>query len=102
MKFNHQITPYTKINSRWIKDLSISRNTIKVLEENIGRKISDIARSNFLTDTSPKARDIKERINKWDLIKIKSFCMPKRTAPNYKENQQYGKTYLPMIPQTRA
>ena len=53
-----------KNNSRWIKGLNISCNTIKVLEENIGRKISDI-----LTDTSPKARDIKERINKWDLIK---------------------------------
>ena len=72
MKFTHQITPYTKINSRWIKDLNISRNTIKVLEENIGRKISDIPLSNILTDMSPKARDIKERINKWDLIKLKT------------------------------
>ena len=72
--------PYTKINSRWIKDLNISHNTIKVLEENIGRKISDIPRSNILTDMSPKARDIKERRNKWDLIKIKSFCMAKASA----------------------
>ena len=55
-----------KINSRWIKDLNISCNTIKVLEENIGRKISDIPCSNVLTDTSPKACDKKERINKWD------------------------------------
>ena len=60
-----------------MKDLNISPNTIKVLEENIGRKISDIPPSNMLIDTSPKARDIKERINKWDLIKIKSFCMAK-------------------------
>ena len=102
MKPDQQLTPYTKINSRWIKDLNISHNTIKVLEENTGRKISDIPRSNILTDTSPKARDIKERINKWDLSKIKSFCMAKATAPQYKENEQYGKTYLPMIPQTRA
>ena len=94
--------PYTKINSRWIKDLNISHNTIKFLEENTDRKISDIPRSNILTDMSPKARGRKERINKWDLIKIKSFCMAKKTAPNYKENQQYGKTYLLMIPQTRA
>ena len=64
MKLNHQVTAYTKINSRWIKDLNISLDTIKVLEENIGRKISDIPHSNILTDTSPKARDIKERINK--------------------------------------
>ena len=72
--------PYTKINSRWIKDLNISHNTIKVLEENIGRKISDIPCSKILTDTSPKTREIKERINKWDLIKIKSFCMAKENS----------------------
>ena len=53
--------PYTKINSRSIKDLNISHNTIKVLEENIGRKISDIPRSNMFTEMSPKARDIKEK-----------------------------------------
>ena len=62
------------------KGLNICRNTIKVLEENIGRKISDIPYSNILTDTSPKARDIKKRINKWDLIKIKSFCMGKENS----------------------
>ena len=73
MKLDHQLIPYTKVNSRWIKDLNISHNTIKVLEENIVRKISDIPCSKILTDMSPKARDIKERINKWDLIKIKSM-----------------------------
>ena len=78
MKLNHQLTPYTKINSRWVKDLNISRNAIKVLEGNIGRKISDIPRSNILTDIFSKARDIKERINKWDLLKIKSFCRGER------------------------
>ena len=65
---------------KWIKDLNISCITIKVLQENIGRKISDIPHSNILTDTSPKARDIKERINKLDLIKIKSFCMAKENS----------------------
>ena len=80
MKLDHPLTQYTKINSSWMKDLNINHNTIKVLEENIGRKISDIPHSNILTDTSSKARDIKERINKWDLIKIKSFCMAKENS----------------------
>ena len=84
MKLDHQLTLYTKINSRWIKDLNISCNIIKVLEENIGRKISDIPRSNILTDMSPKARDIKERINRWTLIKIKSFCRAKENSVKMK------------------
>ena len=80
MKLDDQLTPYTKINSRWIKDLNISHETIKVLEENTGRKISDIPCSNIFADMSPKPRDIMERINKWDLIKIKSFCMAKENS----------------------
>ena len=79
-KRDHQFTPYTKINSRWIKDLNISHDTIKVLEENIGRKISDISRSNIFTDMSPRTRNIKRRMNKWDLVKIKSFCMAKENS----------------------
>ena len=62
-----------KINSRWVKDLNISHDTIKVLEENIGRKILDIPCSNIFTNVSSRARDIKERINKWDFIKIKKL-----------------------------
>ena len=77
MKANHQLTPYTKVNSKWIKDLKTSHDTTGVLEENIVRKISDIPRSNIFTNIFPRARDIKERINKWDLIKIKSFCTAK-------------------------
>ena len=80
MKLDHQLTAYTKINSRWIKDLDISRDTIKVLQKNTGRKISDIPCSNIFTDISPRARDIKERRNKWDLIKIKSSAWLKKTA----------------------
>ena len=57
MKLGHQLTPYTGINSRWIKDLNISHHTIKILEENIGRKISDILCSNIFTDMSPRAHD---------------------------------------------
>ena len=73
-KPDHQFTLHTKINSEWIKDLNMSHDTIKVLEENIGRKISDIPCSNIFTNTSPRAR---ERINKWDLIRITSFGMAK-------------------------
>ena len=64
MKPDHQLTPYTKINSRWIKDLHVRYDTIKVLEEDIGRKFSDIPCSNIFDDMSPRAREIKERINK--------------------------------------
>ena len=77
MKLDHQITLYTKVNSRWITDLNRSCDTIKVLKENMGRKISDILCSNIFTNMSPRARDIKERINNWDFIKIKIFCMAK-------------------------
>ena len=84
MKLNHQLTPYTKINSKWIKDLNISHDAIKVLEENIGRKISDIPHSNIFTDMSPRARHIKERINKWYLIKIfQSFNLIKNKQTNH-------------------
>ena len=102
MKFDHQLTPDTKINSRWIKDLNISRNTLKVLEENIDRNISDIPPSNILTDTSPKARDIKERINKWDLIKLKSFCMAKGNSTKIQREPIVCENMFAMISQTRA
>ena len=65
MKPDHQLPPYTKINSRWTKDLNINGDTMEVLEENIGRKISDIQCSNIFTDMSPKARDIKKTVNKY-------------------------------------
>ena len=80
MKLDHQLTPYRKVNSRWIKDLNINCNIIKVLLKNIYRKISDIPCSNILTDMSPKARDIKERINKYDLIKLKGFYIAKENS----------------------
>ena len=85
VKLDHQFTPYTKINSRWIKDLNISHDTIKVTKKNIGRKISRIPCSNIFTDMSPRARDIKERINKWDLIKIKTFLMAKENSIKVKK-----------------
>ena len=84
MKVDHQLTPNTKINSRWVKDLNISLDTIKVIEENISRKTSDIANKNIFIDMSPRARGIKETINKWHLIKIKSFCTAKENISKMK------------------
>ena len=71
---DHQLTPYTRVNSKWIKDLHISHDTIKILEKNIGSKISDIPCSNIFAKTSSRAKEIMEKINKWDCIKLKSFC----------------------------
>ena len=90
MKLEHQLTPYTKINSRWIKDLNVNHDTIKVLEENIRKKISDISCSSVFSDMSSRARDIKEKINKWDLMKIKSFCMAKENSLKIKKEQRHS------------
>ena len=79
MKLYYQLIPYTKVNSRWVKHLNINCGIIKVLEENTGRKISDIPCSNIFNNMSPRARDIRERINKWDYIQLKSFCRAKET-----------------------
>ena len=74
MKLEHSLIPYTKINSKCIKDLNVRPDTIKLLDENIGRMYFDINHSNILFDPSPRRNTIKTQRNQWDLIKLKSFC----------------------------
>ena len=81
MKLDHQLTSYTRINSKWIKDFNISHDIIKVQEENIGMKIPDTPHSNIITNISPKTREIKEKkINKWDYFKLKSSAQLKKPS----------------------
>ena len=84
MKLEHFLTPYTKINSKWVKDLNIRPEIIKLWEENLGKTLSNINHSRILYDPPPRILEIKVKINKWDLIKIKSFCTMKEVISKVK------------------
>ena len=85
MKLEYSLTPYTKINSKWIKDLNVRPDTTKLFKGNVGRTLFDINQSKALFDPQPRVIKIKTKINRWNLIKVKSFCTSKR---NQKENEK--------------
>ena len=93
MKLEHFLIPYTKINSKWIKDLNLRPETIKLLEENIGRTFSDINHSKILYDPPPRVNGNKSK-NKWDLIKLKSFCTAKETKSKVKRQTSEWKKII--------
>ena len=95
MKLEHSLTPYTKINSKWINDLNVRPDAIKLLERNIGRRLFDINHSNILFDPPPRIMAIKIKINQWDPIKLKRFCTAKETIK--KNNPQNGRKSLQMM-----
>ena len=94
MKLDHSLTPDTKINSKWMKDLNVRQDSIKILEENTGNTLFELGHSNFLQDTSTKAKETKAKMNYWDFIKIRSFCTAKDTVNRTKRQPKEWRRYM--------
>ena len=86
MNLDHFLTPDTKINSKWMKDLNVRQEAIRILKEKAGRNLFDLGHGNFFLNTFPEARETKAKMNCWDLIKIKIFCTVKETISKPKGN----------------
>ena len=91
MKLGHFLTQFTKINSKWIKHISVRPEAINLLEESIGKTLSHINPSRILNDPPPRAMEMKAKINTWDLIKLKSFCTMKDSTSTVKDSLQNGR-----------
>ena len=94
MKLEHSLTPHSKVNSKWIKGLKVRLDSIKLLEENIGRTLIDINHNKIFFDPPPRVMEIKTKINKGDLMKLKSFCTAKESITRQKDKPQNGRKYL--------
>ena len=102
MKLDNSLAPYTKINSKWVKDLTVRQDFIKILQENTGNTLYELGHSNFLQDTSTKAKETKGKMNYWDFIKIRSYCTAKDTVKKLKDNLQNGRRYFQMTHQIKG
>ena len=102
MKLVQSLTPYTKINSKRLKELNVRQESIKILQENTGNTLFELGHSNFLQDTSMKARETKAKMNYWDLIKIKSSAQQKKQSTKLKDNLQNERRYSQMTYQIKG
>ena len=102
MNLDHFLTPSTKINSKWMKDLNVRQEAIKILGEKAGRNLFDLGRSNVLLNTSLEARETKAKMNYWDLIKIKSSAQQRKQSEKLKGSRQNRRRYLQMTYQIKG
>jgi len=91
------LSPCTKLTSKWIKDLHIKPDTLKLIEEKVGQHLKHMGTGENFLNKTPMAYALRSRINKWDLIKLQSFCKAKDTVVRTKHNQQIGKRSLPIL-----